>query len=184
MFVPDDEIVYRGQAGAELTSNAHRFVSRLAANRFLASLPAQKTVMTRGTGAHTNRPELVAVAYDPNTDARPAARRAGRRTADHRAGHPAGARTAPRMLARDPPRPDPAARGSSTRSRLLMSEPTSLRDTGSVPAEPDRRWVDRWLHRSHSNTGPTRRPELTERAVGEPARCSRAARLLRVLPIR
>ena len=31
LFVPDEEIVFRDQAGAELTANAHRFVSRLAA---------------------------------------------------------------------------------------------------------------------------------------------------------
>ena len=33
LFVPDEEVVFRDQAGAELTANAHRFVSRLAASR-------------------------------------------------------------------------------------------------------------------------------------------------------
>ena len=35
LFVPDSEVVYRDQAGAELAANAHRFVSRLAAGRYL-----------------------------------------------------------------------------------------------------------------------------------------------------
>jgi len=26
-----------------------------------------------------------------------------------------------------------------------------LSDSSAVPAEPDRRWVDNWLHRSHLN---------------------------------
>ena len=60
MFVPDQEVVFRDQAGAELTGNAHCFVSRLAATRFLGYMRAQKAAMTRGTGAHTNWPELVA----------------------------------------------------------------------------------------------------------------------------
>jgi RNA repair pathway DNA polymerase beta family len=53
------------QAGAELAANAHRFVSRLAAGRYLGYLRAQKAAMTGLAGAHTNRPELVAVhGYD------------------------------------------------------------------------------------------------------------------------
>ena len=59
LFVPDDEVVYRDEIGAELTANAHRFVSRLAAERFLGYLQAQKAAMTGEAGAHTNRPELV-----------------------------------------------------------------------------------------------------------------------------
>ena len=65
LFVPDEEVVFRNQAGAELADNAHRFVSRLAAGRFLGYLKAQKAAMTGQAGAHTNRPELVAVhGYD------------------------------------------------------------------------------------------------------------------------
>jgi uncharacterized protein len=60
LFVPDEEIVYRAEIGAELTANAHRFVSALAAERFLGYLQAQKAAMTGEAGAHTNRPELVA----------------------------------------------------------------------------------------------------------------------------
>ncbi len=65
LFVPDDEVVYRNEVGAEQVSNAHRFVSQLAAERFLGYLRSQKAAMTGEEGAHTNRPELVAVhGYD------------------------------------------------------------------------------------------------------------------------
>jgi hypothetical protein len=65
LFVPDDEVVYRSEVGAELVTNAHRFVSKLAAERFLGYLRSQKDAMTSQVGAHTNRPELVAVhGYD------------------------------------------------------------------------------------------------------------------------
>src|ERR1700748_3374243 len=65
LFVPDEEVVFRDHAGAELVSNAARFVSRLAAGRFLGYLKGQKAAMTGQAGAHTNRPELVAAhGYD------------------------------------------------------------------------------------------------------------------------
>ena len=65
LFVPDEEVVFRSEAGAELARNAHRFVSRLAAVRFLGYLQGQKAAMTGQAGAHTNRPELVAAhGYD------------------------------------------------------------------------------------------------------------------------
>jgi hypothetical protein len=56
LFVPDEEVVYRNDAGAELIANADRFVSRLAAQRFLGYLAAQRSAMTGETGARTNRP--------------------------------------------------------------------------------------------------------------------------------
>jgi hypothetical protein len=65
LFVPDDEVVHRNEVGTELVANAHRFVSRYAAERFLGYLRAQKAAMLGQAGAHTNRPELVAVhGYD------------------------------------------------------------------------------------------------------------------------
>jgi hypothetical protein len=65
LFVPDDEVVHRDERGAELVANADRFVSRLAADRFLGYLQSQRRAMTGEVGAHTNRPELVAVhGYD------------------------------------------------------------------------------------------------------------------------
>ena len=65
LFVPDQEVVFRNEVGAELVDNAHRFVSRLAADRFLGYLQGQKAAMLGEKGAHTNRPELVALhGYD------------------------------------------------------------------------------------------------------------------------
>lgn len=40
LFVPDEEVVFRNEVGAELVANAHRFVSRRAAQRFLGYLQA------------------------------------------------------------------------------------------------------------------------------------------------
>jgi len=54
LFMPDDEVVFRNAAGAELAGNAHRFVSRLAAARFLGYLRAQKTTMTGATRVVTD----------------------------------------------------------------------------------------------------------------------------------
>jgi hypothetical protein len=42
LFVPDDEVMYRNEAGAELVGKAHRFVSRLAADRFVGYLQSQR----------------------------------------------------------------------------------------------------------------------------------------------
>src|SRR5260370_38647383 len=65
LVVPEEEVIFRNETGAELAGNAHRFVSRLAGGRFLGYLQAQKAAMTGQAGAHTNRPELVAVhGYD------------------------------------------------------------------------------------------------------------------------
>jgi uncharacterized protein len=65
LFVAEHDVVYRNEAGAELVDNAQRFVSRRAGEHFLGYLKAQKAAMTGETGAHTNRPELVAVhGYD------------------------------------------------------------------------------------------------------------------------
>src|SRR6201993_1832720 len=65
LFVPDPEVIFRDEVGAELAANAHRFVSRQAAGRYLGYLQGQKAAMTGQSGAHTNRPELVAVhGYD------------------------------------------------------------------------------------------------------------------------
>jgi uncharacterized protein len=150
MFVPDDEVVFRDQAGAELTANSHRFVSRFAAIRFLGYLRAQKAAMTRGTGAHTSRPELVAVhGYD--TKYAMHALRLGLQGIE--------LLTTGRITL---PVPEPH-RGYLRAIRhgqvplpevidaimAAESELTRLRDTSSLPAEPDRRWVDQWLHRSH-----------------------------------
>lgn len=52
LFAPEEEVAFRDEAGAELTANAGRFASRLAAGRYLGYLQGQKAAMTGQTGAH------------------------------------------------------------------------------------------------------------------------------------
>jgi len=150
LFVPDQEVVFRNAAGAELTGNAHRFVSRLAADRFLGYLQAQKAAMTGQTGAHTNRPELVAVhGYD--TKYAMHALRLGLQGIELLT---SGRITLP------VPEPQREYLRSIRRGDIGLAEVvnavtdaeirlTELRDSSAVPDQPDRRWVDEWLHRSY-----------------------------------
>jgi len=150
LFVPDDEVVFRNDAGAELAGNAHRFVSRLAADRFLGYLQAQKAAMTGEASAHTNRPELVAVhGYD--TKYAMHALRLGVQGVELLT---TGRITLP------VPEPDRAYLRSVRRGEVALAEVldaidgtearlAELRDSAAVPDQPDRRWVDAWLHRSH-----------------------------------
>ncbi len=152
LFVPDDEVVYRNDAGAELVANAHRFVSQVAADRFLGYLRAQKAAMTGESGAHTNRPELVAVhGYD--TKFAMHALRLGVQGVELLT---TGRITLP------VPEPDREYLRSIRRGELGQAEVIraveaaeqnleSLRASQSIPAEPDRVWVNRWLHRSYIN---------------------------------
>ncbi len=150
LFTPDEEVVCRNAAGAELVGNAHRFVSRLAADRFLGYLTAQKKAMTGETGAHTNRPELVAVhGYD--TKFAMHALRLGVQGIELLT---TGRITLP------VPEPDRAYLRSIRRGEVALDEVVSaiaaaedqlvaLRASSSLPDQPDRRWVNDWLHRSH-----------------------------------
>ena len=150
LFVPDDEVVFRTEAGAELAANAHRFVSRLAAARYLGYLQGQKAAMTGQAGAHTNRPELVAVhGYD--TKYAMHALRLGLQGIELLT---TGRITLP------VPEPDRAYLRSIRRGERPLAEVLDavaaaetrlevLRDSASVPEEPDRPWVDEWLHRSY-----------------------------------
>ncbi len=157
LFVPDLDVVYRNDAGAELADNAHRFVSRLAAARFLGYLRAQKAAMTSGARAHTNRPELVA-AHGYDTKYAMHALRLGLQGAE--------LLTTGRITL---PVPEPG-RGylrSIRRGEVALAEVlgavtdaearlTKLRDAAAVPPEPDRGWVDDWLHHCYTsfwNTG-------------------------------
>jgi uncharacterized protein len=152
LFVPDDEVVFRNDTGAELVGNAHRFVSRLAADRFLGYLQGQKAAMTGQAGAHTNRPELVAVhGYD--TKYAMHALRLGLQGVELLT---TGRITLP------VPEPDREYLRSVRRGERSLAEVleaitaaearlTELRDSSAIPAEPDRRWVDDWLHRSYVN---------------------------------
>lgn len=150
LFVPDDEVVFRSGPGAELVANAHRFASRLAAGRFLGYLRAQKAAMTGQTGAHTNRPELVAIhGYD--TKYAMHALRLGLQGVEFL--------TTGRISL---PVPEPhrgylreIRRGGIPLAEVLGAvtdaeiQLTRLRETAAVPDLPDRAWVDDWLHRSY-----------------------------------
>jgi uncharacterized protein len=150
LFVPDQDVVFRNEAGAELTDNAHRLVSRLAAGRFLGYLRGQKSAMTGGSGAHTNRPELVAVHGYDTKYAMHALRlglqgvellTTGRITLPVPEPH----RSYLRAIRRgEVPLPEVVDAITQAEGEL-----TRLRDAGGVPAEPDRRWIDDWLHRSY-----------------------------------
>ena len=150
LFAPDDEVVHRDEHGAELVENAHRFVSRLAADRFLGYLRAQREAMLGASGAHTNRPELVAEhGYD--TKFAMHALRLGAQGVE--------LLTTGRITL---PVPDPAGtylravrRGQVPLAEVVAAlddveaELVRLQTQADVPAEPDRSWVNGWLHRSH-----------------------------------
>jgi uncharacterized protein len=150
LFVPDEEVVFRNDVGAELADNAHRFVSRLAANRFLGYLQAQKAAMTGLASAHTNRPELVAIhGYD--TKYAMHALRLGLQGIELLT---TGRITLP------VPEPHREYLRSIRRGDVQLAEVVNavseaearlaeLRDGSAVPDQPDRRWVDDWLHRSY-----------------------------------
>ena len=150
LFVPDAEVVFRNEAGAELTANAHRFVSRLAAARYLGYLKGQKAAMTGQAGAHTNRPELVAVHGYDTKYAMHALRlglqgiellTTGRITLPVPEPHRGDLRS---IRCGERPLTEVLDAVSETGARLA-----ELRDSASLPGQPDRRWVDDWLHRSY-----------------------------------
>ena len=131
-------------------SNAHRFVSRLAAGRFLGYLKGQKAAMTGQAGAHTNRPELVAVHGYDTKYAMHALRlglqgielpTTGRITLPVPEPHRAYLRSIRRG---ERPLAEVLAAVSDAEARL-----TELRDSPAIPDQPDHRWVDDWLHHSY-----------------------------------
>jgi len=150
LFVPDEEIVFRNEVGAELIDNADRFVSRLAATRYLGYLRGQKAAMTGQRGAHTNRSELVAVhGYD--TKYAMHALRLGLQGIELLS---TGRITLP------VPEPDRAYLRSIRRGERPLAEVlqaiddvearlAALGDSAAIPDQPDRAWVDGWLHRSY-----------------------------------
>jgi hypothetical protein len=150
LFVPDEEVMFRNEAGAELVSNAHRFVSRLAADRFIGYLQAQRAAMTGEVGAHTNRPELVAEhGYD--TKYATHALRLGIQgvellsTGRITLPVPEPSRECLRSIRRgEVPIDDVLVAINSAQSEL-----SRLQTIAAVPAQPDRVCMDGWLHRSH-----------------------------------
>ena len=152
LFVPDREVVFRDEAGAELAANAHRFVSRLAAGRYLGYLKAQKAAMTGQAGARTSRPELVAAHGYDTKYAMHALRlglqgiellTTGRITLPVPEPHRAYLRSIRRG---EQPLAEVLDAVSDAEARL-----TQLRDTPAIAEQPDRAWVDDWLHRSYLN---------------------------------
>lgn len=150
LFVPDFDVVYRDGYGVELVDNAHRFVSRLAADRFLGYLASQRAAMVGDSRARTDRPELVALhGYD--TKFAMHALRLGVQGAELLT---TGRITLPvpepdlsylRQVRRgEIPLDEVIERIDQSRDRL-----TRLRQDSDLPAQPDRHWVDEWLHRSH-----------------------------------
>lgn len=150
LFAPDAETVLRTEVGAELVENAHRFVSRQAAERFLGYLRAQRSAMTGESSAHTNRPELVALhGYD--TKFAMHALRLGIQGVELLT---TGRITLP------VPQPDLDRLRAIRRGEVPLAEVVAaideadrrlvaLHDSPHVPAHPDLSWVDGWLHRSH-----------------------------------
>ena len=150
LFVADEEVVYRNEIGAELVDNAYRFVSKQAGQRFLGYLQSQKAAMTGEVGAHTNRPELVAIhGYDT-------------KYAMHalRLGFQGVELLNTGRITLPVPEPNLAYLRSIRRGEVGLSEviesvsaveaePIRLTVSSTLPAEPDRAWVDEWLHVSH-----------------------------------
>ncbi len=152
LFVPDEEVVHRDERGVELVANADRFVSRLAADRFLGYLQSQRRAMTGEVGAHTNRPELVAEHGYDTKYAMHALRlgvqgvellTTGRMTLP--VGGPAG------ELLRAVRRGEVPLDEVVARLEEAEAELARLRTASSLPPEPDRAWVDGWLHRSYTS---------------------------------
>ncbi len=158
LFVPDSEVVYRNAAGAELVANAHRFVSQLAADRFLGYLRSQKAAMTGESGAHTNRPELVA-AHGYDTKFAMHALRLGVQGVELLT---TGRITLPVPEA-DRQYLRAVRRGEVVQADVIGSVEAaerkleSLRASTAIPTQPDREWVNDWLHRSYLRYWSTRR---------------------------
>jgi uncharacterized protein len=150
LFVPDEEVVFRNEVGCELMDNAHRFVSRLAADRFLGYLQSQKAAMLGEKSAHTNRPELVAIhGFDT-------------KYASHalRLGYQGAELLTTGRITLPMPQPEREYLRSIRRGEVELNEViarisdaeeqlVALGSSRHVPDEPDRAWVNEWLHRSH-----------------------------------
>ena len=142
--------MFRNEVGCELMDNAHRFVSRLAADRFLGYLQSQKAAMLGEKSAHTNRPELVAIhGFDT-------------KYASHalRLGYQGAELLTTGRITLPMPQPEREYLRSIRRGEVELNEVIAriagaearladLATSRHVPDEPDRAWVNEWLHRSH-----------------------------------
>ena len=150
LFVGDPDVVFRNEAGMELVDNAHRFASRQAADRFLGYLQSQRGAMTGEIGAHTNRPELVAVhGYDT-------------KFAMHalRLGFQGIEFVSTGRITLPIPEPHLSYLRAVRKGEVTLAEVTkaiadaeaqlqSARESSQLPKQPDHDWVNGWLHRSY-----------------------------------
>ncbi len=151
LFVPDSETMVRSTEGCELVDNAERFVSKLAAERFIGYLKSQRDAMTGEQGAHTNRPELVAIhGYDTKFAAH--ALRLGIQGVELLT---QGRMHLPmldehRSYLLSVRRGEVGLGDVLDRINAYEGQLIDLSESASVPDQPDRAWVDTWLHRAHT----------------------------------
>ena len=150
LFVPNHETVFRNETGDELVANGHRFVSKLAGERFLGYLRSQRNAMVGAPGAHTNRPELVSeFGYD--TKFAMHALRLGYQgielltTGRISLPIPDETRAYLRSVRRGEPSKDDVIRSIDSIENELME----LAQSSTIPDEPDSAWANAWLHRSY-----------------------------------
>jgi hypothetical protein len=117
LFVPDEEVVFRNEAGAELAGSADRFVSRLAATQYLGYL----RLGLQGIELLTNG-RITLPVPEPDRAYLRAIRRGER------------------------PLTEVLQAISDAEARLA-----ALRDSAAIADQPDRTWVDNWLHRSYQD---------------------------------
>jgi hypothetical protein len=150
LFVPDVETMLRTPPACELIANAERFVSKLAAHRFLGYLRSQRAAMTGESGAHTNRPELVAIhGFDTKFAAH--ALRLGIQGIEllttGRMELPMADQS--RQFLRAVRRGEIELDDVLARLDDYEAQLDALGRLSTVPDQPDRHWVDGWLHRWH-----------------------------------
>jgi len=152
LFVPESEIVVITDAGRELRAGAAAFASMHAAQRFQGYMKKQRSGIS-GEHGRTNRPELVAeFGYDCKYAMH--ALRLGVQGIEYLS---TGRITLP------VPEPHLSALREVRQGRWslpdvlawyddLDAELTALAATDPLPPEPDRAWINSWLHRSYTRS--------------------------------
>jgi hypothetical protein len=149
-FVTGLARVPNGIGGVGPSVAFEQYERHLAAGRFLGCLNAQKAAITDRARAHTSRPGLVA-AHGYDTKHAMHALRLGLQGIELLT---TGRITLP------VPQPHREYLRSIRRGEVPLAEVISavndaedrlagLQDRSSLPGQPDRRWVDGWLHRSY-----------------------------------
>lgn len=148
LFVPDHEVVHRTAEGADLVANAERFVSVIAAQKFLGYLRSQRDGMV-GVGRAARSDLVSAHGYDTKF-AMHALRLGVQGVELMRTGR----------ITLPVPEPDLSFLRAVRRGEVPFDQVIArlddltdtldrLRFSADLPAEPDRSWVDSWLHRTH-----------------------------------